>query len=79
MLKKPYIEAWPLVWGGLNWFLAGHVLVSNSLLLKTSLGPTHDQLKPSHDQLRTSLYQLKPAAMLQNIPNQHMLFFSTGL
>ncbi len=31
------------------------------------------------EQLRTSLNQLKPAAMLQNIPNQHMLFFfSTG-
>ncbi len=23
--------------------------------------------------------QLKPASMLQNLPNQHMLFFSTGL
>ncbi len=27
----------------------------------------------------TSLNQLKPASMLQNLPNQHMLFFSTGV
>ncbi len=26
----------------------------------------------------TSLNQLKPASMLQNIPNQHAVFFSTG-
>ncbi len=36
------------------------------------LKPAHDHLKPAKDQ------QLKPAAMLQNIPNQHMLDFSTG-
>lgn len=31
--------------------------------------------------LRTNLNQLKPAAMLQNIPNQHIqiVFFSAGL
>ncbi len=34
---------------------------------------------PAHDQFKTSLNQLKPASMLQNIPNQHMLFFSTEL
>ncbi len=34
-------------------------------------------LGPAHDQLRTSLNQLKPAGVLQNVPNQHMLFFST--
>lgn len=26
----------------------------------------------------TNLNQLKPATLLQNIPNQHMLFYSTG-
>ncbi len=38
-------------------------------------GPALDQLKPVHDQHFTSLNQLKPATMLQNIPNQHMVFF----
>ncbi len=36
-------------------------------VLKTSPKPAH-----------ATKDQLKPAAMLQNIPNQHMLFFSTG-
>ncbi len=36
------------------------------------------QLTPAQDQHMSSLNQLKPAAMLQNIPNQHMLDCSTG-
>ncbi len=49
---------------GLSWSCAGRMLVLS-----------HSCSGPAHDQLRTSLNQLKPAAMLQNIPNQHMLFF----
>ncbi len=41
--------------------------------------PGPEQELVAKDQLRTSLNQLKPATMLQNIPNQHMLFFLTGL
>ncbi len=36
------------------------------------------QLTPAQDQHMSSLNQLKPAAMLQNIPDQHMLDCSTG-
>ncbi len=36
------------------------------------LAPSQDQhIGPAHD-------QLKQASMLQNLPNQHMQFFSTG-
>ncbi len=43
---------------------------------KSTPGPEQELV--DQNQLRTSLNQLKPATMLQNIPNQHMLFF-TGL
>ncbi len=65
---------------GLSWSCAGpKQLAPAQDQFRTSTWPALDQLKPAHDQLRTSLNQLKPAAMLQNIPNQHMLVSSTGI
>ncbi len=53
---------WSMV-AGLNWFKLVLVM-SWSWAGASCLGPAHDQLK-----------QLKQAAVLQNIPNHHMLLF----
>ncbi len=53
----------------LSWSWAG-LSWSCAWLIWSCAGPK--QLAPAQD-------QLKPAAMLQNIPNQHMLYFSTGV
>ncbi len=66
-------EASQLIWAGLSWSCAGPKQLQ--LLLRTSTYPAQDQLKPAHDQLRTSLNQLKPATMLQNIPNPYAIYF----
>ncbi len=76
------VEKDSICWLGLFWSMAAGL--SCSWTGASCLGPAKDQHMidlnqfTSHDQLRTSLNQLKPAAMLQNIANQHMLFFSTG-
>ncbi len=79
LLKKKDSICWlGMFWSmeaGLSWL---KLVLIRSYLRRTSLRPAHDQFKPAHNQLITSLNQLKPSAMLQNIPNQHMLFFSTG-
>ncbi len=54
---------------GFSWLLVGPELVISWLWA----GP--DQELVTQDQHMTSLNQLKPDTMLQNIPNQHMLFF----
>ncbi len=83
--RSPDISGWPATWRVCNpcWkkqhMLVRYVLKHGcwfKLVLSWSCaGPK--QLAPSQDQHMTSLNQLKPA-MLQNIPNQHMLDVSTG-
>ncbi len=56
---------------GLSWF---------KLILSWSCaGPKQLAIAPAQDKHMTSFNQLKPAAMLQHIPNQHRLDFSTGI
>ncbi len=53
----------------LSWF---KLVLTWSCAGRKQLAPAQDQfIGPAHD-------QLKQASMLQNLPNQHMLFFSTG-
>ncbi len=60
----------------LSWF---KLVLSCSWAGSKQLAHAQDQLinslQPAHCQLRTSLNQLKQDTMLENISNQHMLFF----
>ncbi len=76
VIEFTWMHYWQWVMEKKSWSCAGlKQLVPAQDQLRISTWSALDQLKPAHDQLRTSLNQLKPAAMLQNIPNQHMLFF----
>ncbi len=74
MFLKVYpVEKSSICWLGMFWSMASGLSWYSSW---SCAGPK--QLAPAQDKHMTSFNQLKPAAKLQNIPNQHMLDFSTG-
>ncbi len=68
-----------LCWLGMCWSMAAGLSWLKLVMCLSWAGAIASCLGPAHDQLRISLNQLKPAAMLQHIPNQHMMVFSTGI